>query len=292
MIKKKSMSLLNSLLEPSLPTPLPSVKATLNYLLPMAEKPVTYTYDPPPGIPRQSGQSVGVQVPIYNARMIANDLSLDREGFALIEQFSAVQNFYDSEEVHRVYYPEVESLLKAFTDASRVVFFDPMVRNSRQLQLGQTDIKGPIHRIHNDFTANSGYIHRQRELEKIGEPAPEALLGQRFSIINIWRSIAGLIQESPLAVCNAQTIALSDWVANDLVYRDRVSEVYSLTYNAAHQWFYFPKMHWHEVLLIKCFDSDDQGRARFTAHTAFHDPTSTSDAPARESIELRALVFY
>ncbi len=46
-----------------------------------------------------------------------------------------------------------------------------------------------------------------------------------------------------------------------------------------------------EAMLLKCFDSDS-GRARFTAHTAFEDPTSPKDARARESIEVRTLAFF
>jgi hypothetical protein len=45
-------------------------------------------------------------------------------------------------------------------------------------------------------------------------------------------------------------------------------------------------------VLIKCYDSLDDGRARFTAHTAFDDPTTPADAPPRESIEVRTLVFF
>ncbi|GAB1537543.1 hypothetical protein NUACC21_01880 [Scytonema sp. NUACC21] len=91
---------------------------------------------------------------------------------------------------------------------------------------------------------------------------------------------------------DAQSIAPTDLVAGDLVYRDRVGETYAVTYNPEHRWFYFPQMQKDEALLIKCFDSAEDGRARFTAHTAFDDPTSPSDAPPRESIELRTLVFY
>lgn len=43
---------------------------------------------------------------------------------------------------------------------------------------------------------------------------------------------------------------------------------------------------------IKCFDSAEDGPARFAAHTGFDDPTSPPNAPARQSIELRTLVFY
>lgn len=293
------MSLLNPVVDRAIHDRLPSVTAALNYLLPMTDKPVNYTYEPPAGIPRQSGLSVAYEVPIYNARSIAADLSVDREGFALVEQHSAVQDFYNEEEVRRVYYPEAEQFLKELTGATQVVVFDHVVRNSqrartRVAKLSQpgNDIKEPARRIHNDFTANSGYTRGRLVLEQIGEADPDALLRQRFSIINIWRTIAEPIQESPLAVCDARSIAPTDWVASDLVYRDRVGETYSITYNPLHRWFYFPKMHRDEVLLIKCFDSDEGDRARFAAHTAFDDPTSPLNAPPRESIELRTLVFY
>jgi len=51
----------------------------------------------------------------------------------------------------------------------------------------------------------------------------------------------------------------------------------------------------HKVMLTKTisFDSVQDGSvAVFTPHTAFQDPTTSQNAPLRESIELRALVFY
>ena len=77
----------------------------------------------------------------------------------------------------------------------------------------------------------------------------------------------------------------------DLKYRDRTGEVYSLTYSADHRWFYCPDMQPNEALLLKCYDSDPT-RAQMTAHTAFDDPTTPPDAPARESIEVRTLAFF
>jgi len=47
-----------------------------------------------------------------------------------------------------------------------------------------------------------------------------------------------------------------------------------------------------EVLLLKCYDSKVDGRARFAPHSAFLDPNRPPDAPPRESIELRTLVFH
>jgi hypothetical protein len=110
--------------------------------------------------------------------------------------------------------------------------------------------------------------------------------------INVWRPIRGPVQSSPLAVCDARSMTLQDFVAMDLRYRDRTGEVYSVAFNPNHRWFYFPYMERNEVLFLKGYDSAEDGRARFTAHTAFEDPTSPPDAPARESIEARALVFF
>ena len=90
--------------------PLLSVEASLNYLLPSAEKPVTYTYTPPKGTPLNSRRNDPHTVSIRNARPFADDLSLDIQGFALVRHRSAVTNFYDATQVREVYYPEVEAV--------------------------------------------------------------------------------------------------------------------------------------------------------------------------------------
>ena len=65
-----------------------------------------------------------------------------------------------------------------------------------------------------------------------------------------------------------------------------------MSYNPKHRWFYVPGMGADEALLLKCFDSETDGRARFAPHSAFTDPTALADVPPRESIEVRALVFH
>ncbi|HEY9639445.1 MAG TPA: CmcJ/NvfI family oxidoreductase [Coleofasciculaceae cyanobacterium] len=286
------MSLNSQILDRPVFEKLPQVEATLNYLMPMAEKPVNYTYEPPPGIPRQSGTYETRKLPIYNARSISKIFSLEREGFVFTEHHSDVQDFYNEDEVRYVYFLEVEQLVADVTGAAKVIVFDHNVRDARRAQQGLNGAKEPVKRVHNDFTAKSGYSRAQIVLSALGADNLNALRQQRFSIINVWRPIVSPVQTSPLAVCDAGSIALSDLVASDLVYRDRVGETYAVTYSPEHRWFYFPQMQQHEVLLIKCFDSVEEGRARFTAHTAFDDPTSLPDAPSRESIELRTLVLY
>ena len=93
-------------------------------------------------------------------------------------------------------------------------------------------------------------------------------------------------------MCDARTIAPQDLVKGDLVYPDRVGETYAVTFNPQHRWFYVPAMRRDEVLLIKCFDSASDGRARFVPHTAFDDPSAPTDVLPRESIEIRSLVFH
>lgn len=282
----------SQVLKQSILAELPHIEAELTYIVRPTEKPINYAYDPPPGTPQRSATPDVHTVSIYDGRSIASRFSLDREGFALPNYPTAVQDFYDEDEVQRVYYPEAEQFVKEQTGAARVVVFDHVVRNAQRSQPGVNTIREPGKRVHNDYTADSGYGRGRWVLSRIGETDPDALLQGRFSIVNVWRTIADPIQESPLAVADARSIVPSDWVASDLVYPDRVGETYGVTYNPAHHWVYFPLMHRDQALLIKCFDSDTDGRARFSAHSAFDDPTSPADAPVRESIELRTLVFY
>jgi hypothetical protein len=264
-----------------------TVNAALNYLEDPGQKPVSYTYRPPEGVPARSGQYAKFTVPIHDGRAILAQLSLDKQGVILAPQESKVVNFYDSDEVRRVYYPEVERLVKELTGAIKVHVFDHNVRNKAMSKAGEAGVSGPVKVAHNDYTVKSG---PQRVRDLLPHEADE-LLKNRFAVINVWRPIRGPVEENPLAVCDARTIAPKDLVINDLIYRDRVGEVYVLAYNPEHRWFYFPQMEKNEVMLLKCYDSDDH-RARFTAHSSFDDPTSPPNAPARESIEVRTLVFF
>jgi len=65
----------------------------------------------------------------------------------------------------------------------------------------------------------------------------------------MWRPIRGPLRDAPLAVCDALSVDPGDLVPSDLVYRDRVGETYSVTYNPAHRWFYVPEMRADEALL-------------------------------------------
>ena len=268
---------------------LATVEADLNYLAPTTERPRTYTYDPPPNVPRSTAVNSAHKVPIRDARPVATEITLDQNGFGLVTHRSAVRDFYDDDEFKRVYYPEAENLLKKVTGASRIFVFDHITRRHVPGAEDRRDgIRQPVSRVHVDHTAKSG---PQRVRDLLADEAQELLQG-RVQVINLWRPIRGPLLDAPLAVCDARSVEPDDLVASDLVYPHRVGETYSVTHRLSHQWFYFRNMGADEVLLLKCYDSKTDGRARFTPHSAFTDPTTPPDAPPRESIELRALVFH
>ena len=111
--------------------------APLNFLAPMAERPVAYNYEPPPGTPQRTGRNVEHQVTIRDARPLIGQLSLDREGFVLLRGQTAVTDFYDEDQIGRIYYPECERVMKEATGAARVVAFDHIVRNAGSVGKGQ-----------------------------------------------------------------------------------------------------------------------------------------------------------
>ena len=264
------------------------VETTLNYLAPMSERPFFYTYTPPEGSPARNTKGDRRSMPIHDAREITPPPTLDREGFSIVHLETAVTNLYDPAAVRDVYYAEVEQLVKVATGAPRVHVFDHNVRCAPMAERGENGAQSPIRYAHNDYTEISG-PRRVRDL--IGGEEAEALLQHRFAVINVWKPITGPVQTAPLAVLDGRSIRTTDWVATDLKFPDRLGEVYSLTFNAQHRWSYVSHMQANEVLLLKCFDSDADA-TRFTAHTAFDDPTSPADAPARESIEVRTLAFF
>jgi len=259
-----------------------TLTATLHYLERGAEKPAYYRIEPPPGVPRWNGTDDPREVGIEDARGREAEFTLNRNGFALIKAPTAIGDFYNPEEIKRVYYPEVERLLRETLGASRVVVFDHNVRNA-----ARPGMAPPSRQVHNDHTVNSA---PRRVRDHLGAEAEE-LLKHRFGIVNVWRPIRGPVLDSPLALCDAQSFTDDDLIASDLVYADVRGETSRVAYNPAHRWYYFSEMQTDEVLLIRVHDSANDGRARLSFHTSFEN-SLTPGAPPRESIEVRTLVFF
>jgi len=246
------------------------------------------TYNPPQGTgaPRRDGNYRRFAVKIHDARVLGDALSLDRHGFALVRHDTAVTDFYDDAQITATYHAEMERLIKQATGAQKVVVFDHTIRVAdRAVERG---LRAPVPTVHNDYTEKSG---PQRVRELLGAEA-EPLLTRRFAEYNVWRPIRGPVRTYPLGLVDSSSIAPEDFALTDLVYEDRVGEIYQGVFNPAHRWYYFPEMQRDEAVLIKCYDSMRDGRARFSLHAAFEDPTSPADAPPRESIEIRTFAFF
>ncbi len=226
---------------------------------------------------------------IHNGRLADEAFSLPSHGFTLVAHETAVRDFFDEDEVRRVYYPEIEQLIKTQGRAERVVVFDHTVRTADPAHHADGWIRRTVKSVHNDYTERSA-PRRVRDILPADEA--ERLLQRRFAIIQVWRSVAPRVESEPLAMCDGSTIPEVGFIRNERRYRDRTAETYHIAHHPAHRWFYFPYMTRDEALVFKVFDSDADAGVRFTAHTGFDDPSSPPDAKPRQSIEMRAFAFY
>ncbi len=264
------------------------VEAPVNYLADLSIKPVTYNPPPGTGLPRRVGNYRDFKVRIHDARPSARDFSLDRQAFILAHHDTMVRDFYDEADVKTRYHAEVEALVKRETGAAKVVVFDHTIRTAdRAIERG---LRTPVRSVHNDYTEKSG---PQRVRDLLPADEAEMRLKKRFAEYNVWRNISpDPVEMAPLGLVDSESIAPRDLAVCDLVYADRTGEIYQGVYNADHRWYYFPRMTRDEAILIKGYDSLKDGRARFSLHSAFDDPTSPADAKPRASIEVRTLAFF
>jgi hypothetical protein len=266
-----------------------TIEATLSYFADSEAKPVTLVGAPGASDVRTGGgQPDPHAVVLHNGRPYADHFALEREGFRFVRHDTKVADFFDEDEVRRVYYPEMEALVKAESGAARVVVFDHTLRTADDELREAAKIREVVRRVHNDYTEWSA-PKRVRDL--LPDEADE-LLQRRFAIVQVWRPIRHPVECWPLAIADAQSLLPADMVVTERRYQDRIGQTSAITYNPAHRWYWFPQMRPDEALVFKVYDSMKDGRARFTAHTAFDDPATPPHARPRESIEIRTLAFF
>lgn len=230
-------------------------------------------------------------VPILNGRDRVPAFELDREGFELITHTTRVADLYDDHEIGSVYENEIVQLVRERTGARQVEIFDHTRRATSDDVRKARKIREPASIVHNDYTPASG-PRRLRDFFSDAPAQAEALLARRFAIVNVWRPMTGPVRNYPLAFCDASSVAPGDLVPVRRVAKDRIGEIQLALYNPDHRWYYFPAMTVDEILMFKTCDTASDGRAAFTPHTSFADPTAPADAPARQSIETRCFVFF
>jgi hypothetical protein len=231
------------------------------------------------------------EVAVHDARTHLPDTRLDAEGFMLVTQPTAVTDFHDDEQIEAVHHEEVRALLARLTGATRVEIFDDTRRASSLERQRERKIRDPAAIVHNDYTVRSG-VKRLRDHYADAPEEAERLLERRFAIINVWRSTAGPVLNHPLVMADATTIREEDLVAVERRGEDRIGELQVALHHPEQRWYYYPRMQPDEALVFKTFDSATDGRTRFTLHSSFDDPGAPAEAPPRESIETRCLVFF
>lgn len=265
------------------------VTATLRYLVPTGEKPIY--------IASQGGADAALdigaefedhQVAIHDARQLPIPASLDHQGFTLVSHKTAVRDFYSQDFDKPAYEAEIRELVLSASGGSEVFVFDHTLRSDSPAIRGERTTREPASVIHNDYTDASA----RKRLRDLLEPEQADLrLQKRFAIINVWRSVRGTVWNSPLTCCDAGSLSENDLIPSERRAQERIGELELVSWNPVHRWYYYPRMTMDEALLIKTFDSARVG-ARRSIHSAFDNPLAPADAPPRESMESRMLVFY
>jgi len=271
------------------------VFAKLIYFLPPTDgsRPYTNTnIDPSTGERGKNWVQEEHTVEIEDLRGKEDSVTLDTAGFQFAKKATKHKSFTNDDDIKKEYYPESIELIQELTGASKVVLFDHTIRRNRPSDTEDTPEKRrPVSQVHVDQTpaAAEARVHRHMPASEV-----KSLLEHRYQIINLWRPINNPALDFPLAMCNYASVnAEKDLVPVRLLYPDREGETFGVKYSPEHRWKYVRGLTTDEVVLIKCFDSVQDGSvAVFTPHTGFQDPTTPKDAPLRQSIELRALVFY
>ena len=268
------------------------VCGALTFIVPQETKPYFESAALTGGEPRVHFETEIRRVDVRDMRRVADLLSLDRQGFLLVRHETAVGDLYDDEAIAAIYDRELEALLTEVTGADWVAVFDHTRRSDSGEGASNPDgFRGPASRVHVDYTIDSG---PKRAADALGQSEVNRVLsaGGRIVQINVWRPIRGPVLRTPIALADAGSVRPDELIATDQVFPDRVGEIYQLAHAPDQRWYWAPRMERDEVLLIKGWDSLDDGRARFTPHGAFQLEGQNSDAPPRESIEVRTYLVF
>lgn len=259
------------------------IKATIRYVV-KGEKTIFYPADRD----KSYWPAEDHEMTLTDMRPFQNELTIARNGFALLNHNTKVKNFFDPAEVQNVLAPEVIELAKQLNGAVRALAFGPVPR-SDDPKISQS--RAPAFGAHVDY--GRATIEDQVRI-MMGAKEAEPWLKKRLVLMNFWRPIT-TVHRTPLALCDASTVLPSD--LNDSEIRGGLDDPtrpplfgFNLSYNPNHRWYYVPKMRPDEVFAFKLYDSDPT-RPQWTGHTAFADPDSTEDSPPRQSMEIRTISF-
>ncbi|GAA5905821.1 hypothetical protein JCM6882_000469 [Rhodosporidiobolus microsporus] len=265
---------------PGLLKPVPStVRAQIDFLDPnLSEKPFSCLGVPPPNMPATNIKPYPVDI---------------------VEHESAALDGLETDEGKAAYFQEMEQLLlSTLPGSTRVHVFNSTIRKKKHDAPAASSARtpentGPVARAHNDNTPATG---ARRVMLEMGDEAEELSKG-RCQIVNVWRPLSYPAQDCPLAYMDYRTLSPSDLRPTDLILSNegnRKGENYSVLHNPTQKWYFLSDQRPSECVVFKIYDShpSSPSAAQLTPHSAFVNPAAPADAKPRQSIEIRALVFY
>jgi hypothetical protein len=237
----------------------------------------------------------GLPETIVDVRSAGQQFDLDTNGFKYVKAPTGFKEWSSQPKIAQEYLPELEALLRNEIDGcDEILFYDARIR-----QAGEEGVKveglshNPFARqVHVDNTEKSVI----EKIQALLEMKADYVLSGRARAINIWRPIKHPVYDCGLAITDGSKLQQGDVIecdrhrAVDGKYWDTMGVV---KYRPGYQWYYCSEQAEEDVLLFKNYDSRSDGVVRTVLHTAFDVPPEMvpPNAPTRESIEVRALIF-
>ncbi|KAG9251653.1 uncharacterized protein F5Z01DRAFT_728411 [Emericellopsis atlantica] len=230
------------------------------------EKPyiVTFLLSNTPGA-KHSNLSISYHpVNIRDIRHSTQTFTTGTHGFELVKfpTSATTEELRNQGAIRDLYFPEAEQYLKEKFDAEYVYFFDATVRASKSLEQPVTPTLVRLFHIRASCSRRLITCVDQTPasvFRRIKHDLPERFedfKSRHIRVINIWRPLAGPLQDYPLALCDWRTTLPDDYVACDLPSIHYVGEVLQVHHNPDHQWWFACNMTTDEALLIKMYDTD------------------------------------
>lgn len=293
-----------------------TVSTQINYMLPFKQTGIKLT-------PRMAGfkrQQFNPQpAKVTDIRGREQDFTLDIHGFQIIKDPTHVPShvFDDNIAIETTYYDHVTDLLKKELGCSKVYILTSKTREVSWSDGLKSDADKPDEDVetsvqnghlqfpHVDYSYEGAALFVKRVAE--GKTAPDSYKGRnlpddetmeiikkhRWAMINFWQPIRKPVTRDSLAVCDARSVPEEDLFEDlpEVLVEKKFGTWYVMApSNGRHRWYYQSDMRPDEALLIKCFDSKVDGRARRCPHTSFSG--DKDHGPDRSSVEVRTLVCW
>jgi len=247
-------------------------------------KPYELLYDKPDMQRGCNFDEVTESVAIEDFRPLKGKLSLDRDGFVLVDlpRSMPYEDYFNEDALREGFVSDAKRILQDVCGARAVYIHECVIRKR---SANEKEFGAPIPRVHGDYTMGEA----SKLIRQLCGDRAEAVRNHRYQMINVWKPLKGPLKDWPLAFCKLSSVEEDDLKKIDLLHREDTLESYRLHYNPKQQWGYFKEQETSEIVIFKSADSVISGTV---LHCAFDNPECPPQELPRESIELRALVVH